>query len=97
MFCYKVKFLYNTNKHVIDLCNKFGKKAILNLAPARELEDSYLSKIYLLVVNENEAEIVSAHKLTSNSDIEDAADIILSKGPANPYNYFGCPWFICGM
>jgi ribokinase len=74
---------HNTNKHVIDLCNKFGKKAILNLAPARELEDSYLSKIYLLVVNENEAEIVSAHKLTSNSDIEDAADIILSKGPQN--------------
>jgi ribokinase len=74
---------HETNKHVIDLCHKHGKKAMMNLAPARPVEDAYLSKLYLLVVNENEAEKFSGYKVASNADIERAADSILKKGPKN--------------
>ena len=74
---------HETNKHVIDLCHKLGKKAMLNLAPARPIEDAYLSKLYLLVVNETEAELVSGCKVASTLDIEKAADVILKKGPKN--------------
>lgn len=74
---------HETNKYIIDLCYKLGKKTILNLAPARQIEDAYLSKLYLLVVNETEAEFLSGHKVASMSDIEKAADLLLSKGPKN--------------
>jgi ribokinase len=74
---------HETNKHIIDICNQLGIKTMMNLAPARLLEDAYLSKMYLLVVNETEAEFLSGCKVLSNSDIEKAAEIILGKGPKN--------------
>jgi ribokinase len=74
---------HETNKHVIDLCLKLGKKVMLNLAPARPIEDAYLAKLYLLVVNETEAEFLSGYKVASTTDVEKAADIILRKGPKN--------------
>jgi ribokinase len=74
---------HETNKHVIDICNRLGKKVILNLAPARVIEDTYLSKLYLLVVNETEAEFLCGMKLGNPADIEKASDKLLSKGPDN--------------
>jgi len=73
----------DTNKYIIDLCNKFGKKVVLNLAPAINLDDSYLSKLHLLVVNETEAEFLSGGKTVSNDDIKETAEILISKGPEN--------------
>lgn len=74
---------HETNKHVIDLCHKLGKKVILNLAPARIVEDSYLAKLHLLVANETEAEILSGNKVHSPADIEKVAEKLLSMGPEN--------------
>jgi ribokinase len=74
---------HETNKHVIDLCNKLGKKVILNLAPARLMEDAYLSKLHLLVANETEAEFLSGSKVNSPSDIEKVAEKLLAMGPEN--------------
>ena len=74
---------HETNKHIIDLCNKYGVKTMMNLAPARTIEDSYLSKLHLLVVNETEAEFLCGFKVTGNPDIEKAADFLLGKGPKN--------------
>ena len=74
---------HETNKHVIDLCHKLNKKVILNLAPARLIEDSYLSKLHLLVANETEAEFLSGHKVNSPADIEKVADYLLAMGPEN--------------
>jgi len=74
---------HETNKHVIDLSHKLGKKTILNLAPARTIEDAYLAKIYLLIVNESEAEFLSGDKVSSTRDIKKAADALLAKGPKN--------------
>jgi ribokinase len=74
---------HETNKHVIDICNRLGKKVILNLAPARLIEDAYLSKLHCLVANETEAEYLSGIKPNSPTDIERAAEKILNKGPEN--------------
>lgn len=72
-----------TNEHIIDLCKKLNKKVILNLAPAREIDDSYLAKLYLLVVNETEAEFISGSVVSSSAGIEKATDLILKKGLKN--------------
>ncbi len=72
-----------TNENIIDLSNKLNKKVILNLAPARPIDDSYLAKLYLLVVNETEAELLSGNKVSSSAGIEKAADVILKKGLKN--------------
>jgi ribokinase len=72
-----------TNEYIIELCSKLNKKVILNLAPARPIDDSYLSKLYLLVVNETEAEFISRNKMTDSKGIESAADAILKKGVRN--------------
>lgn len=74
---------HETNKYVIDICHKYNKKVILNLAPARNIEDAYLSKLHVLVMNETEAEFLSGSKLSSHSDVERAAELILSRGPEN--------------
>jgi ribokinase len=74
---------HETNKHVIDICNRLEKKVILNLAPGRIIEDAYLAKLHLLVVNETEAEFLSGIKVGSHADIEKAADRLLNKGPEN--------------
>ncbi len=74
---------HKTNKHIIELCYKLGKKVILNLAPARPIEDDYLAKLYLLVVNESEAEFLCGFKVASNSEVEYAGEILLKKGPDN--------------
>jgi ribokinase len=74
---------HETNKHVIDLCHQLGVKTMMNLAPARLLEDSYLSKLHLLVVKESEIELLTGLKITNQSDIEKAADALLGKGPRN--------------
>jgi ribokinase len=73
----------HTNEYVIDLGQKLNKKVILNLAPARPIEDLFLAKLYLLVVNETEAEFISDRKVTSSAGIEKAADAILKKGLKN--------------
>jgi ribokinase len=74
---------HQTNEYIIDLGNKLNKKVILNLAPARAIEDSYLAKLYMLVVNETEAELISGNKVSSPAGIEKAVDVILGKGLKN--------------
>jgi ribokinase len=74
---------HSTNEYIIDLCHEMNKKVILNLAPARPIDDSYLSKLYLLVVNETEAEFLSQIKINDNASIQKASEIILKKGVKN--------------
>jgi ribokinase len=72
-----------TNEYIIELGQKLNKKVILNLAPARQIDDSFLPKLYLLVVNETEAEFMSGNKVSSQAGIEKAVDAILKKGLKN--------------
>ena len=72
---------YESIKYVIDASTKYNKKLILNLAPARNIDVSYLSKAHVLVVNEPEAEFLSGFKVNKDSDIEHVAELLLAKGP----------------
>ncbi len=72
-----------SNHFVMDVCHKIGKKVMLNLAPARLIENSYLSKLYMLVVNQNEAEYLVGTKITNDNEIKEAANFLLVKGVEN--------------
>ena len=54
---------YDTVKTVCYLAKKHKKKVILNVAPARELDEEILKNVDILVVNETEAETISGEKI----------------------------------
>ena len=74
------EILPETLEYIIDVCHDLGKKVVLNLAPARTIEDIYLGKISILVVNEVEAEFLTGKKVTTSDEIETAAASLLKKG-----------------
>ncbi len=57
-----------------------GKKVILNPAPARELPDELLKKLYVITPNETEAELLTGIKVTDMASAEKAAKILINKG-----------------
>jgi len=74
------EILPGTLKYIIDACFDMQKKVVLNLAPARPIEDHYLGKISILVVNEVEAEFLTGNKVGTSDEIELAAASLLKKG-----------------
>jgi ribokinase len=66
--------------YVADLGSQAGKKVILNPAPARDLPDELLRKLYIITPNETEAELLTGVKVTDMTSIEKAAKIIHQKG-----------------
>lgn len=54
---------YETVKTVCSLAKKYRKKVILNVAPARKLDEEVLKNVDILVVNETEAETISGEKI----------------------------------
>lgn len=54
---------YETVKTVCYLAKKHKKKVILNVAPARKLDEDILKNVDILVVNETEAETISGEKI----------------------------------
>jgi ribokinase len=71
---------YETVCTVCEMAKKYGRKVMLNVAPARKVDESLLRTIEILVVNETEAEIITGRKLEENN-IEVMADTLLSMGP----------------
>jgi ribokinase len=74
------EILPETLKYIIGICHGLKKKIVLNLAPARPIEDESLEKISILVVNETEAEFLTGHKVNTQDEIEAAATSLLGKG-----------------
>jgi ribokinase len=56
---------YETVKTVCYLTKKHRKKVILNVAPARKLDEEILKNVDILVVNELEAETISGEKIAT--------------------------------
>ncbi len=54
---------YETVKAVCALSTKYNKQIILNVAPARTLDEEILKDVDVLVVNETEAETISGEKI----------------------------------
>jgi ribokinase len=70
-----------TLDRVIALGADLGKPVMLNLAPARKTSEASLAKLAYLAVNETEAEFLTGGKVTSDRDVEAAADTLLAMGP----------------
>ena len=71
---------YETVSTVCTLAKKYGRKVMLNVAPARKVDEVLLRTIEILVVNETEAETISGQKLQKDN-IEKMVDLLLSMGP----------------
>jgi len=69
-----------TIQHVLDYASINQIPVLLNFAPARSFDLSYLSKLSILVVNEIEAGYLADMPVSSAGDAEKAAEILRQKG-----------------
>jgi ribokinase len=69
--------------HAIKLAKQFGKKVILNPAPARQLPDEILRELFMITPNESEAEILLGRDIKDIGSIQAAAKNLYEKGVAN--------------
>lgn len=72
-----------TVEYAIQLSAGYGKKVILNPAPAQPFSDTVFKHIYLFTPNETEAETYSGVKVTDRKSAEKAARILRDKGAQN--------------
>jgi ribokinase len=70
-----------TLERVVSLGAELGKPVLLNLAPARPLADSSLSRLAWLAVNETEAELLTGRRVATDGDVQEAAGALLARGP----------------
>lgn len=70
-------------EYAVELANRYGKKIILNPAPASGLSDSFLSNIHAILPNRIEAEMLSGVKVTDIESAHRAAQIIGERGIEN--------------
>ena len=72
-----------TVEYAASLANEYGKKVVLNPAPANLLNDDFLKKIYAILPNRIEAEMLSGIKVTDEKSALKAAKVISGKGIDN--------------
>ncbi len=70
----------DTVEYVVNLASSKDKKVILNPAPAVDLPQHLLEKIYLITPNRIEAELLSGIKIKDRDTTMEAAKILLDKG-----------------
>jgi ribokinase len=75
------EILPQTLRHVIDVAARLGKPVMLNLAPARPLDEASLARLSYLAVNETEAEFLTGLGVSTDAEIEAAATALLKEGP----------------
>jgi ribokinase len=69
--------------HVAKLAGRFGKKMILNPAPAASLPPDLFQHLYLITPNESETEVLTGIKIKDQASIKLAAEKLKEKGVAN--------------
>lgn len=70
-------------EYVACMASENGVKVIVDPAPAAELSDDLLSKLYMITPNENECEILTGISITDDQSKEIAARRLLDKGVRN--------------
>ena len=70
----------DANERVIDLCQKYNTKAIVNTAPYNKISDEFLSKAYMVTPNEVEAEELTGIHVFDLESASKAASVFKSKG-----------------
>jgi ribokinase len=73
---------YETIKTICKIASQKGKKVILNVAPAYSLDKEILKSVYILVVNETEAEVLTKEKIEEIGE-EAIINKLLKRGVQN--------------
>ena len=80
MLLLQLEIPLETVVHAASVARQNGLRVILNPAPARQLPDSLLTDVDILVPNESELELLSGQPVTDISSAKSAARILLAKG-----------------
>jgi ribokinase len=72
-----------TVEFVAEKAKKYGKKVILNPAPAVKLSDKLLDGLYLITPNQSEAELLIGTEITDEDPLRRSADLLRLKGIKN--------------
>jgi ribokinase len=72
-----------TVEYVAEKAKKYGKKVILNPAPATKLSDKLLDGLYLITPNQSEAELLIGVEITDEDPLRRSADLLRLKGVKN--------------
>ena len=70
-------------EYALDVAHRAGVRVILNPAPAHDLSNDLLKKVYLLTPNQTEAEFLSDIKIRDLQTAEMAAERLLARGVDN--------------
>lgn len=73
---------YETVRLVCEIASKWGKKIILNAAPAYPLDDDILKSLFILLVNKSEIETITGKRIDTDGE-EETIDTLLDKGVEN--------------
>ncbi|MDR1357115.1 MAG: ribokinase [Tannerellaceae bacterium] len=73
----------DTVEHVVDMAYDLRKRVILNPAPAAHLSEKLMKKLYAILPNRIEAEMLTGIKVTDRESARKAAGIIRGKGVDN--------------
>ena len=66
--------------HAASVARQNGLRVVLNPAPARQLPDSLLADIDILIPNESELQLLTGQPVTDTTSAEAAAKALLAKG-----------------
>ena len=70
-------------EYAAALGKKYGKKVIINPAPAAPLSDSLLKGLYLITPNKTECRQLTGIDIQSDADLDSAAECLMAKGVEN--------------
>jgi ribokinase len=80
MLLLQLEIPLETVVHAASVARQNGLRVILNPAPARQLPDSLLADVDILVPNESELQLLSGQPVTDTASAESAAGVLLAKG-----------------
>ncbi|MGB7876137.1 MAG: ribokinase [Anaerolineales bacterium] len=80
MLLLQLEIPIETVMHAARVARQNGLRVILNPAPARQLPDSLLADVDLLVPNESELQLLSGQSVTDTDSAKAAAKTLLEKG-----------------
>lgn len=80
MLLLQLEIPLETVVHAASLARQNGLRLILNPAPARQLPDSLLADVNILVPNEGELQYLSGQPVTDIDSAKSAAQVLLAKG-----------------
>lgn len=74
---------FDAQYKVIDIAHEAGVKIVLNPAPACEVPEDVLKKIWCVTPNETEAQVLTGVEVKTLEDAQKAAKVFLEKGVKN--------------